>query len=272
MIQLFNNPFHEIKFKTTIFPDKTSQIWQIEPFEKGFIRLFIIEWTFESESELMHVLQLATLLKHDYSDYNITLSMPYLPYARQDKNVTNNSTFALSVFKDVLLKSDLFDSIHVEDVHNPSSVPEFINNMYATNEMIKNIIIDKYVDIICFPDKGATLRNYDIQNLPSITLEKKRNAFTGEIEGLQFNDENHINLSGKTILIADDLGDGMRTFIEATKLLKSNGANKVCVYTTHGLYTKGTKICFDAGIDKIFNLNGEVIDNGIDSIYNINGK
>lgn len=33
---------------------------------------------------------------------------------------------------------------------------------------------------------------------------------------------------------------------------------EVYLYTTHGIYSKGTKILFDNGIDRIFNRKGEV--------------
>lgn len=260
MIKLFNDPFTEIKFKITIFPDKTSQVWQIEPFEQIACKLFDIEWTFESESEIMQVLQLATLLKHDYPMYTILLHMPYLPYARQDKNIANDATFALTVFKYVIINSDLFDSVHVDDAHNPKAIPEFCNIMHGVRDRLNSIVADEKIDTICFPDEGASNRNYPTFNKPIVLLEKKRNQLTGEIEGLQYKVQ-PLTLKDKTVLLVDDLCDRGGTFMGAAKLLKDNGASKVILYTTHGIYSGGVQLILDNGLDMIYNLNGRVYGN-----------
>lgn len=260
-IRLSHGMNTELKFKTTIFPDKTSQVWQIEPFELALPKVFVIQWQFESEAELIHVLQLATLLKTEYPNHAISLSMDYLPYARQDKSIDNNATFALSVFNNVLKSSGLFAAIGATDIHNPKAVTNIFNNIGIVNEMIENISENEKVNFICFPDKGATSRGYygvsDSHN--NIILDKKRNQITGEIEGLKFDDSMpYPRLVFGRVLIVDDLCDGGRTFIEAAKLLKANGAEKVFLYTTHGIYSKGTQILFDNGLDKVFNLKQEI--------------
>ena len=46
----------------------------------------------------------------------------------------------------------------------------------------------------------------------------------------------------KKVLIVDDICDGGRTFIELAKVLRAKGAETVDLYTTHGIYSKGTKV------------------------------
>jgi ribose-phosphate pyrophosphokinase len=66
------------------------------------------------------------------------------------------------------------------------------------------------------------------------------------------------NLKNKSVLIVDDICDGGRTFIEAAKLLYIEGVNNVYLYVTHGLFTKGIQILYDAGIKRIFTYKGEI--------------
>lgn len=245
--------YNVYEIKPTIFPDNTSQVWGLP--EGALYKMFsTIVWKFENESELIHVLQLGTLLK----SLNIptTLSIPYLPYARQDKDVANDKTFALKVFLDVLEKSDLFLHITTEDAHNPLKIGSIDNKV--PNDTIQAVISKVKPDIICFPDKGASQRGYTTNGLPTIFLDKKRNQLTGKIEGIEYNGD--INVSGKRILILDDLCDRGGTFMSAAKLLKDLNSTEVILYTTHGIYSGGTKLIFDNGIDRIFNKNGEVTD------------
>lgn len=237
----------------TIFPDKTSQIWKIEELEKTSFSKLEITWEFENESELIQVLQLADLC---YAKINVRpdLIMPYLPYGRQDKEISNTSTFALWTFLSVIANSRKFNKIKSLDIHSPYHLQDIIN--VAPTDFIYDVIAKTSPDLICFPDKGASNRGYFTSNIPTFSLSKKRNQDTGEIEGLTC--DLPLDLKGKSVLILDDITDAGGTFIQASKLLKELGADKVFLYTTHGLYTKGTRRLFDAGIDRIFNYKGEV--------------
>lgn len=238
----------------TIFPDKTSQVWKLPEEALRFTEFTQITWEFENESEFIQVLQLADLLStvSDIPD----LYIPYLPYSRQDKIVSNTSTFALNTFLTVLNTCGLFGRIITVDVHNAKLIEEDgrIENIIP-NEEINEIIEQENIDLICYPDKGASNRGYDL-NRNGFSLDKVRNQLTGEIEGLKLT--RPMNLKGLRILIVDDICDGGRTFIEASKLLYSLDAEEIMLYTSHGIYSKGTQVIFDSGITKIFNYKGEV--------------
>lgn len=231
----------------TIFPDGTSQVWKIP--EEILQSVSVVTWEFENEAELSHVMQLGYLLK-TYDHYKIYLNVPFMPYGRQDKQISNNATFARNVIVKIL--KSVFDEIqtidnHSEDIFVRSKKPDMTEIFLACKP-----------DVICYPDLGASKRGYDRYFYPTIILDKDRDQLTGEIKGLKFEADLGNSLVGKSILIQDDLTDGGRTFIEACKLLKGAGAKEVYLYTTHGIYSKGTKVLFDAGIDRIFNRKGEV--------------
>lgn len=243
----------------TIFPDKTSQVWKL-PVNKVCNPEAKIEWEFENEAEIMHVLQLADLVNACTAGVNkVKLYMPYLPYARQDKNTTNESTFALDTFLSVLCGRQRFSEIKVIDAHsthkfNAYSAAYGLKNEIP-NDRIKEVIEEVKPNLICFPDAGASNRDYNTQGVTSFNLEKKRNPATGEIEGLKT--ELPLDLAGLKILIIDDLCDAGGTFIQAAKLLYNMGASEVYLYTTHGLYTKGVEVLKEAGIKRVFNYKEE---------------
>lgn len=226
----------------TIFPDGTSQVWKLPD---GLIGLQnIVEWEFESESELIQVCQLGDLLGRKSKLY-----MPFLPYGRQDKEVSNTTTFALHTFSHIISK--FFSKIKTLDAHSPGY---FYDSIYPSKE-IKVAIESSGCTEVCFPDKGAKAR-YDVP-LRTIVLDKKRNQLSGEIEGLVVESgEQHIR--GANILIIDDICDGGRTFIEAAKVLYNLGASTVNLYTTHGIYSKALDVLREAGIKEIYNRKGKV--------------
>lgn len=230
----------------TIFPDGSSQIWQLP--EAVLNKESIVTWEFQNEAELSHVLQLSALVAITRG-FQPSLYMPYLVYGRQDKEISNDKTFAKNVIVGVLSK--FFYKITTLDAHSNCKQIESIQ------PKLSDLFLKVKPDMICFPDKGASFRGYNTSHYPVITLDKIRNQTTGEIEGLKLIQTN-IELNNKTILIVDDLIDAGRTFIEAAKLLKSLGAKSVCLYTTHGIYSKGTQVLFNSGIDRVFNYKGEV--------------
>jgi ribose-phosphate pyrophosphokinase len=240
----------------TIFPDGTSQVWKLDP--KIFrTQLFTIVWCFYSESELMHLAQLKYLLDlHGY--VGCVLTLPYLPYGRQDKDVSNEECFALAPFAR-LLDGMAFDAVEVFDAHS-----DRLGDMMRTNvvliepmEEIQKAIDACNPDLLCFPDSGARGKYQPMfSEYPWIAFDKVRASSTGIIEGstilLGANSP-----KGKSILIVDDICDGGATFIKTAEMLYTDNAIEVNLYVSHGLFTKGKQVLRDAGIKRIFTKDGE---------------
>ena len=248
---------HEHEISPTIFPDGTSQVWHL-PKELEHIRGTTVNvvWTFENEAEFMHILQLSDLLKNCF-EVKVNLTMPYLPYARQDKDISNEETFALRT----LLKTlKLFvDNISVFDPHSDVYKEWFEEGVAISPESsIAGARVRSNADMICYPDKGASKRYSSfLDKYNSVSMEKVRNKHTGEITGLKFSDDS-VELQDKKVLIVDDLCDGGRTFIEAAKLLYTKGAYTVNLYVSHGIFSKGLDILHQNGIIKVFTKDGLV--------------
>lgn len=255
---------NKLSVTPTTFPDKTSQVWQLNSIQLEYLKndlTPVVEWYFEDECEVFQIVQLFDLINTIVpEDREITLLTPFLPYARQDKEIDNQLTFALRTFLKVI--SLTYAKLVVFDVHSQDLLKELYPN-FKNIEPIKEIgdaTLDGQSDTLCFPDSGAKTRYEHL--FPSavekaVVLEKTRDQVTGSINGIQLADGYDPELvKGKKILIVDDICDGGRTFIEAAKVLYSHGADTVNLYTSHGIYSKGVVILHEAGIKKIYDKDG----------------
>jgi ribose-phosphate pyrophosphokinase len=102
------------------------------------------------------------------------------------------------------------------------------------------------------PDAGASKKTVKIAEYFNgepevIQAQKLRNLKTGEIVKTEILGD----VKGKKVLIADDICDGGRTFIELAKVLKNQGAIEVSLFITHGIFSKGLEV-FEGLIDTIY--------------------
>jgi len=236
----------------TNFPDKTSQVWNIENnFSVDIIN--DIKFIFHQESEVFQLVQLCNLLR--YSGCKYSLHMPFLPYSRQDKEVCNSETFALTSFAFIINSLD-FVSVSTIDVHSDKANSLFneFTSIYPS-KYIDQVINAVGPDCLAYPDKGAEDRYINTLKSTPIVGRKVRDKKTGRI----LNYEIFGDPKDKNILIIDDICDGGMTFILMTKELLKIGAKEVNLYTTHGIYSKGIKVLRSGGISRIFDKIGESI-------------
>jgi ribose-phosphate pyrophosphokinase len=241
---------HEIK--PTIFPDKTSQIWKISDlFVNGRQQ---ITWEFESESEIIQLKQLADLV--EFKRFSASLYMPYLPYGRQDKPVSDMQTFAL------LSLSRIINSMGFWEVKTLDAHSRKFNHFFKSaenilpNKEIRTALIASNPDVIVIPDSGAK-RYLDmpiLEGYPYCIGEKERDEATGYITNYEIDGE----VDSRKCLIIDDICDGGMTFKLLAAELLSQGAAEVNLYVTHGIFSKGIQTLKDAGINRIFTHKGEI--------------
>jgi ribose-phosphate pyrophosphokinase len=232
----------------TIFSDNTSQIWKIH--ESLFETASEIEWIFGGDQEVFHLFQLAILCRSK-GVKSLNLLTKYLPYARQDKPISNESTFALHVFSKIINQIN-FDSIFCYDPHSDIA-KKLINNLFCIDvgSHVYRFFTENNYDVVLYPDLGAKTRYSELYGLPYIYADKKRDQLTGNIEGLDVIGD----CDGKTVLIVDDICDGGGTFIIAAKELYDKGAIDVGLFVSHGIFSKGKEVLYNAGINKVFSLN-----------------
>jgi phosphoribosylpyrophosphate synthetase len=242
---------HEIN--VTMFPDKTSQVWKLP--ERDVLKSkdttrtsHVVRWKFENESEFMHLAQLKFLL--DTTGIPVILYLPYLPYARQDKDVANDRTFALLPFA-YLLNSLNFHYVHIDDPHSEValSLIDSSTENYPVEE-VKELCSKENIDLLCYPDKGARTKYHKLFGpfFPHIYGEKSRDQSTGFITGYELIG----SPKDKNVLIVDDLCDGGATFKILAKDLLANGAKRVVLFVSHGIFSKGIDTLLESGIHKVY--------------------
>lgn len=242
-----------VEIVPTIFPDGTSQVWKLPQQSLSGIA-FNIVWDFEKESELFHIIQLHDLLKTVNKLCDINLHIPYLPYARQDKEISNNNTFARDTFIKIISRTCSFSRVTCLDAH--SNLPILIESIFPENEI--DFAFDQVKPtLICFPDTGAKDRYRKFfGKFPMCSFSKDRDQSTGRIKNMFLNEL--VDIKGESVLIIDDICDGGMTFKLCAEKLLTLGAKDVNLYTTHGIYSKGIETLKESGIKRIFNRKGEV--------------
>jgi len=185
------------------------------------------------------------------------LVIPYFPYARQDRVCVGGEALGVAVMAGII-NSLNFDKVTIWDAHSDVT-PALINNVTNTSQLS---LVKKCTDLnkllssgsitLVSPDAGASKKTMKIAEAfgnksQVVQAQKVRDLKTGKIIKTQIQDD----VSGKDILIADDICDGGRTFIELAKVLKQNGANKITLFITHGIFSKGLEV-FDGLIDVIY--------------------
>jgi len=240
----------------TTFPDNTSQCWKL-PDHMLSSPFVMIRWDYSNEAEVMHLAQLKQLLDHYKVDACLTIN--YLPYARQDKEIDNNATFALRTFAHII-NSLHFKLITIMDPHSKVAL-DLIHNSAATYPIVKlqETIQKVRADLLCYPDRGALAKytkEYDLElgYIKHIYGEKVRDQLTGNITSYKVIG----NATDKNVLIVDDICDGGATFKLLAKDLLAAGARSVSLFVTHGIFSRGVRVLFDSGIDRIFTKDGEI--------------
>ena len=188
----------------------------------------------------------------------IRLTMPYIPYARQDRVCAEGEAFSMKVFAKLINSLD-FASIVVWDAHSDVSVAlldrvinvERWRLMAQHNELMKWLNLGGEKAYLLSPDAGAVKKSYDtVKNMPDvfkgiIFAEKIRDPNTGKIL------RTHIaelpdDIATSKVIVADDLIDGGRTFLEiANWFTDVEGRPKpkeIALYATHGIFSQGKTV------------------------------
>ena len=213
-----------------------------------------------SATDIMDLLLVVNALRHRLGiTLAIDLTLPYLPYARQDRVCATGQAFSLEVFATVLSTMAL-RNITTWDCHShvglelTGAVNVTPENIIANSPALVSLLTSPNSVLVC-PDEGAKGRCQDIQDALNISTTvqcyKKRDPSTGKILRTEVNVD---SLAGKTAVITDDICDGGYTFIKIAEQLKAKGAEKVVLYVTHGIFSKGLAV-FDDLIDEIYTTN-----------------
>ena len=225
---------NDTEIKVGHFPDGTQSIEFSDT--QPYYSTNEVEWFYDSDEEVFTLMCVVDMVRRISKNSIINLRVPYLPNARMDRIKKPEQNFSLKVFAD-FINSLNFDKVVVYNVH--SNVSEaLIDNIININPIfdVDDVISEYKPDVIYFPDEGACKRYADLDSvkesgLPVIFGIKKRDFATGKILGLDVVSD--IDLTGKKVLIVDDICSAGGTFKFSAMKLKELGASDVTLYVSH---------------------------------------
>lgn len=265
----FSARFNEVKVNIFEFPGGEVGVKIIDTINLKNNDEFIIYAKIQKSSDFMAVALLKNAIENLAAEselkVKISLSMGYVPYARQDRVCDAGESNSIKVFAN-LINSLNFDSVVIVDPHSDVA-PALINKVkvipqhkvfeFAAKEskILKKFFEENFDNyIFVAPDAGALKKVYKVSN-DVACCNKIRDTKDGKILGMNLSQG---NVKGKACLILDDICDGGRTFTECAKILRENGAIKVGLFVTHGILSKGLD-CLKNDLDFIVttdSLNG----------------
>jgi len=253
-IEIFNDQNTALKFKLMSFSggERHIQLEEAAPAASYTIRAYLRDST-----DVMDLLLLGNAVSALAPDAPLYVEIPYLPYARQDRVCAPGQAFSMKVMANMLNTMENVNQLVVWDCHSPVGV-QLTNasnisahEIMATHAELSAVIRAEDSVVIC-PDKGAIGRTQETAkafgDAPIVYCEKVRDPATGQITHTQVNTD---TLAGKTAIITDDICDGGYTFIKIAEQLKAKGAERIILFVTHGIFSKGFGV-FDGLIDEIY--------------------
>ena len=165
--------------------------------------------------------------------------VPYFGYARQDRRFfPGEPVSARALCRHVELDAD---GVVTVDLHSSQTLGQFSKPAFEASGIpaLGRLLRERPVDLLVSPDKGGVERAKRMAQLldkPWLALDKKR-LDSDRVE-LSLGAGAAPALSGKHVVLIDDVITTGGTIVEAARLLKRHGVRAVTAACTHGLFLR----------------------------------
>ena len=164
--------------------------------------------------------------------------IPYMGYARQDKQFLSGEVITMSIVAKMLqvagAKKAFVVDIHSKAALNHFKIPaENISAIPVLAEYFKKMKLKNA--LVVSPDMGGSLRAKkfaSLLNIGFIALKKSRNRKTGKVQ-IQ---SSKVDVVGRDLIVIDDMISTGGSVVKATQFLKRQKCKRVFVACTHGLF------------------------------------
>lgn len=210
----------------------------------------------QNSNQLMAMFLATDALRRVYPYAEIDLTIPYFPYARQDRVCNAGEALSVKVVAQ-LINAQNYAIVTVVDPHSPVLVAAldrcFVIEQHSAFRKIKQ---DWNNWVIVAPDAGATKKTEEFAKLVGakdvLYCNKKRNLTDGKILGINILNPEALKLGGK-LMVLDDICDGGRTFIELANIIQRESPGyhhgkldyTIELAVTHGIFSKGVGVVAD---------------------------
>ena len=244
-----------IETQTKIFPDGESKITFSSIPKKSII--LVVQSTYPPvDTNLLQTLAIISQARKASS--KIYAIIPYMGYARQDRQFLSGEVVTMSIVAKMLQAAGA-KKVIVVDIHSKTALNHFkipTVNVSAIPELakyFKKLKIKK--PFVVSPDTGGSSRAKkfaSLLNTDFITLKKSRNRNTGKVQ-IQ---SSKVDVRGRDLIVIDDIISTGGSIIKATQFLKKQKCKRVFVACTHGLFVgDAERKIKKAGVSKIISTN-----------------
>jgi ribose-phosphate pyrophosphokinase len=242
--------------EVTDFPDGESKIRVGEDVRNK--RVIVVQSTYPPvDKHIMQLLVLSHKLSEDGAD--VFCAVPYLGYARQDREFLPGEVVTLSVIGRLMRSVGIKRMVTV-DIHSVKALGLFSFPVYSTSSIpLLAEYIGSHFDlkqpIAVSPDFGSSTRVEAfsaVLKLEHVSFKKSRDRKTGEIT----TEEQTLDLSGRDAIIIDDMISTGASVVNAAQLLKKYGARKIIAACAHAVLIGGAaERLMSAGVDDLIATN-----------------
>lgn len=195
--------------------------------------VFFVQSTFAPAENLMELLLLIDAAKRASAAY-IAAVVPYFGYARQDRKDKPRVSIAAKLIADLLTTAGA-DRVMTMDLHAPQ-IQGFFD--IPVDHLDSSVVFKPYIDglkldnlIFAAPDVGSTKRTRTIAkffNAEMVICDKHR-VRANEVASMTLIGD----VSGKDVMLIDDIVDTASTLCNAADMIMEKGANSVRAVCTH---------------------------------------
>lgn len=211
------------------------------PVDKNYMQLFLAAHQLSQDGAKVHAV------------------IPYMGYARQDKQFLRGEVVSLGVISH-LLRSCGVSRVTTVDIHSAEGMALFPMPIYSVSA-IPNLV--QYVKrnlslsspIVISPDFGGSKRTEAFAALYGavhLQFSKERDRVTGEVKI----EAGELDVKQRDVIIVDDIISTGRTIRAAAEKLRRGGAGKIVVACIHPLLTGDAyERVIESGVDEIIGTN-----------------
>ena len=198
--------------------------------------VFLVQSTYPSSDNLMELLLMVDAAKRASAHY-IAAVIPYFGWARQDRKDKPRVSIGAKLMADLLSTAGVTRVItmdlHADQIQGFFNVP--VDHLYASMVFIDYLrkTSDLENTVIATPDVGGAKRANSYAKflgVPMVICHKSR-AKANEVAEMTIIGD----VTGKDVILVDDIVDTAGTICKAADLMMSNGARSVRAVASHAV-------------------------------------
>jgi ribose-phosphate pyrophosphokinase len=218
-----------------------------------------------------HIIELLVMLDalKRASAKSITAVIPYYAYARQDRKAAPRTPITSKLLADIISRAGasrvVSIDLHAGQIQGFFDIP--FDHLFAMpvffNHIRKNYQMDNLA--LVAPDAGAVERTraYAKRLGCPLAIIDKRRVEKNRAEALHLIGD----VSGKEVIVLDDMIDTAGTITEAYTLLMNNGVKIASAFCTHGLFSgPAAQRLSETGFKEIVTTNSIPLNEGMSSL------